>query len=210
MLGGVEVDGVLVAAEDVDRVRAGSETRAGEEAGIDGVADGGVGRAGAFGAHVAFGGEAGEEVLLRRIHGNQGSLRDGFFDGLEVFGADVQEEMDVGVDEAGAKGLVAEIDDLRAGGDGGVDGEDAVALDEDDGGGDEGAGGDVEHVRGAEGGDRRGGALGEEGRGCDDSEDEVLQHGDSFRVGSRPGPPPRGEGPKVFKRLGLSTKVQTR
>lgn len=76
----------------------------------------------------------------------------------------MQEEMDVGVDESGHESERAEVDDARIGGmrDGGPDGGDAVALDEDFAGRDEGTFFHVEEVRGVEdergsyGGRRRG------------------------------------------------------
>ncbi len=83
---------------------------------VDGVAHGDVGAAGAFGAHVAFGGEAGHDVGFGGGRGDEGALRDGLLDGLQVLGAGVEEEVHVRVDEAGHEGGVAEVDDLRAGG----------------------------------------------------------------------------------------------
>ena len=55
----------------------------------------------------------------------------GFLDGLKIFGAGVKKEMDVGVDQAGEKGGVAEIDDFGAGGVGDfcADFGDGVAID---------------------------------------------------------------------------------
>ena len=60
--------------------------------------------------------------------------------------------MDVGVDQAGQQGAVAEIDDFGAGGmrDGGADFGDAVALDEDFAGRNDFAGFDFEEARGVE------------------------------------------------------------
>ena len=110
----VVADGVFVAAENVDGVAADAQARAGNLAVIDGVADGGVRGAGAFGAHVALGGEAGEEVVARGERGDDGALRDGFFHGLQIFRAGMEEEVDVRVDEAGEQGGVAEVDDFRA------------------------------------------------------------------------------------------------
>jgi hypothetical protein len=112
MLRGIEAVGVFVAAEDVDGVAADAQARTGDESLIDGVADGGVGGACAFGAHVAFGGEAGEQIGLGGLLGEDGAPGNGFLYGLQVFRAGMQEEMDVGVDEAGEQGDVAEVDDL--------------------------------------------------------------------------------------------------
>lgn len=114
MLGGVVTDGVFVAAEDVDGVAGDSHTRAGDEAVVDRVAHGDVGALGSFGTHVALGSEAGQDVGFGCCCGFKRALRDGLLDGLEVFGAGVQEEMDVRVDEAGHQRGVAEIDDRSA------------------------------------------------------------------------------------------------
>jgi hypothetical protein len=88
----------------------------GEEALVDGVADGGVGGTGAFGSHVAFGGEAGQEIFARGQNRGQGALRYRLLHGLHVFGAGVQEQVDVGVDQAGEQGAIAQVDDFSSGG----------------------------------------------------------------------------------------------
>ena len=152
VLCGVEAGVVLVAAVDVDGVAGDAHARAGDEAGVDGVADGDVGAEGALGAHVALGGEAGEEVGFGLRGGDEGALRDGLHDGLEGLVAGVEEEVDVGVDETGHQGGGAEVDDGGVCGMGDVlaDFGDAVAGDEDFAGRDELAGGDVEQVRGVE------------------------------------------------------------
>src|ERR1700722_3273000 len=80
---------------------------------IDCVANGSVGGACAFGAHVALGGEAGEKIVACGECGENGALRDGFLDGLQIFRAGMQEKVDVRVDEAGQQSGVAEIDELR-------------------------------------------------------------------------------------------------
>ncbi len=68
--------------------------------------------------------------------------------------------MDVGVDEAGEQGGVAQVDDFGALGmvDRGADGADVVAFDQDFAGLEEGAGIDLEKARGVEN-DGRGGGL---------------------------------------------------
>ena len=83
VLRGIEADGVFVAAENVDGVAADAQARAGNSPLIDGVAHGGVGGAGAFGAHVALGGEAGHQIVARGERGEDGALGDGFLDGLQ-------------------------------------------------------------------------------------------------------------------------------
>ena len=54
-----------------------------------------------LGAHVPFRGVPCHEVVARREQGQNGPLRHGFFDGLQVFIAGVQEQMHMHVDEAG-------------------------------------------------------------------------------------------------------------
>ena len=71
----IEADGVFVAAENIDGVAGNAQTRAGNEAVVDRVADGGVGGACAFGAHVAFGGEAAHQVVAGREGGDDDALR---------------------------------------------------------------------------------------------------------------------------------------
>src|SRR5665213_255013 len=155
VLGGVVPDGVFVPASDVDRVARNPHPGAGDFAAVDGVANGDVGAARAFGAHVALGGETGENVGFGGCRGGEDALRDGLLHGLEVFGAGVQKQVDVGVDETGHEGGVAEVDDLRAGWvrDVRADFADAVAFDEDFSGSNNLAGGDVEGARGVEDGD---------------------------------------------------------
>jgi hypothetical protein len=111
---GIEADGVFVAAEKIHSVAADAQARAGNESLVDGVAHGGVGGACAFGAHVALGGESGQEVVTRGDGGEDGALGNGFLDGLQIFGAGMQEKMDVRVNQAGEQGGVAEVDEFGA------------------------------------------------------------------------------------------------
>jgi hypothetical protein len=104
-----------VAAEDVDGVAADAQAGPGEEALVDGVADGGVSGTGTFGSHVAFGGEAGHEIFARCQDRRQGALRYRLLHGLHVFGAGVQEQVDVGVNQAGQEGAITEVDDFGSG-----------------------------------------------------------------------------------------------
>ena len=113
---GVVADGVFVTAENIDGVAADAQARAGNLTAIDGVAHGGVGRAGAFGAHVAFGGESGEQIVAGGDGGRDGALRNGFCDCLQILGAGVEEEMDVRVNQAGEKSGVAKINNFGVGG----------------------------------------------------------------------------------------------
>jgi hypothetical protein len=114
VLRGIEADGVFVAAEKIYSIAADAQARAGDQTLVDGVAHGGVGRACAFGAHVALGGEAGEEVVARGEGGEDGALGNGFLDGLQIFGAGMQEKMDVRVNQAGEQSGVAEVDEFGA------------------------------------------------------------------------------------------------
>ena len=149
---GVVADGVLVAAENIDGVAADAQAGAGNFAAIDGVAHGGVCRAGAFGAHVALSRESGHQIGARGESGHDGALRDGFCDCLQVFLAGMEEEVDVRVDEAGEKSGLAEVDYFRCGRtrDFRADFFYGVALDQDFAGGDDAAEFYVEQPRGME------------------------------------------------------------
>ena len=112
MRGRIVADSVLVAAGDVDGVAADAHTRAGDESGVDGVADGGRGGSCAFGSHVALRGEAGQQVSPGGKLCLDHALRHAFLNRLQVFGSGMQEQMDVGVDEARHQRAFAQVDDL--------------------------------------------------------------------------------------------------
>src|SRR5438067_5001950 len=59
----VVLDRIFMSAEDVDRISTDAQPRSGDEASINRVAYGGVGRTGAFGAHIALGSETRQEVI---------------------------------------------------------------------------------------------------------------------------------------------------
>ena len=111
----VVADGVFVAAEDVDGVAADAQPRAGNAAFVNGIANGGIGRARAFGAHVALRGEAGHQVVARGQRSRDGALRHRFLHGLQIFRAGMQKQMDVGIDQPGKQRAIAQVDDFRAG-----------------------------------------------------------------------------------------------
>ena len=115
VLFGVVADGVFMPAENVDRIAADAHARPGNLTLVDGVAHGGVGRSRALGAHVALGSEASHQVIARGKRRNDRALRNRFFNRLQIFGARVQEQMHMRVDEAGQQSGVAKIDDLSAG-----------------------------------------------------------------------------------------------
>jgi len=176
VLCGVEADGIFVAAENVDGAAADAHAWSGNEALVDGVANGAIGRARALGSHIAFGGEAGEEVGFGCLFGEDSAPGDGFLDRLQIFSAGMKEEMDVGVDEAGEQRCVAEVDEacvLRVI-DGGADGADAVALDENFAGAEEDAGVNLKQAGGVENDGRGCRLLGEgngrEGKGCTEAD----------------------------------------
>ena len=100
VLRGIVADGVFVAAENIDGIAADAQARAGNQPVIDGVANSGVGGAGAFGAHVALGGESGHADRRARPAWPDGALRHGFFHGLQIFRAGMEEQVDVRVDQA--------------------------------------------------------------------------------------------------------------
>ncbi len=72
---GVVADGVFVAAEDIDGVAADAQAGPRNAAFIDGIADGGIGGARTFGAHIAFRGKAGHQVVAGGQSRGDGALR---------------------------------------------------------------------------------------------------------------------------------------
>ena len=158
VLRGIVAVGVLVAAQNVDGVAADAQPRAWNQPRVDGVANCRVGRARAFGAHVALGGESGHQVSLGRLLGENRAPRHGFDDGLQILRAGMQEQVHVRVDEAGQKSGIAEIDDLRVRRvvDRNAHGLDALAYDENFAGLEDVAGIDLKQPRRVED-DRRGG-----------------------------------------------------
>src|SRR5690242_1992180 len=80
----IVTDCVFVPAENVDGIAAYSKPWSGNGAAIDGVANGSIGGSGAFGAHVAFGGEAGHQIVSRGESSDDRALRDGLLDGLQI------------------------------------------------------------------------------------------------------------------------------
>ncbi len=95
---GIVANGIFVAAENADGVAADAQAWAGDQAAIDRIAHGGIGCARALGAHIALGREAGHHVITRGERGQDGTLRNGFLHGLQIFGAGMQEQMHVSVD----------------------------------------------------------------------------------------------------------------
>ena len=144
---------------------------------IDGIAHGGIGRAGAFRAHVALGGEAGHQVVAGGQHGEDGALRNGFLNGLQVLRAGMQEQVHMRVDQAGQQRAIAQVDDLRAGrmGDRGAGFDDAVVLHQHLTGRKIAPGFDIQHARRVQhdGVFRRGG----DGTAKENSNAKVLEHG---------------------------------
>ena len=96
-----------------------------------------------------------------------------------IFSARMKEEMDVGVDEAGEKRRVAEIDGFGANGmrDRLADGRDAVAFDENFAGSDDFSEFDVEQARGVEDDRVRGLRLG--APGCDEKKRDERECGEA-------------------------------
>ncbi len=151
-LRGIEAERVFVAAENVDGVATDAQARAGNLAAVDRIADGGIGGAGAFCAHVALGGEAGHQVIASGQRGSDGALRDRLLDGLKILRAGVKEEMDVRVDQAGKQSGITEVDYLSASwaGNFGAGFFDEIAFNENFARGDDLAGVDFEEARGVE------------------------------------------------------------
>ena len=113
VLRGVVADGVFVAAENIDGIAADAQARPGNQPIIDGVANRCVGGARAFGPHVAFGGEAGHQVVPRRQRRQDRALRHGLLHRLQIFRAGMQKQVHVRVDQARQQSAVAQIDHLR-------------------------------------------------------------------------------------------------
>ena len=99
---------------NVDGVAADAQARAGNQTLIDGVAHGGIGRSGAFRTHVALGGEAGHQVVAAASTARMVRWGTDSFDGLQVFGAGMEKEVDVRVDQAGQQRAVAQVDGFSA------------------------------------------------------------------------------------------------
>jgi hypothetical protein len=112
MLGGIEMVGVLMAAEDVNGVAAYAQPWAGNQPSVDGIANRGVRRACAFGPHIALCSESGHKIGLCGLFGENRPPGNGFLNGLQIFRAGVQEKMHVYVDKAWEQRGIAEVDHL--------------------------------------------------------------------------------------------------
>ena len=82
----------------------------GKKSAIDRVAHCGVGGAGSFGAHVAFGCESRHQIGAGSERCENGAFGNGFLNGLQIFGAGMQKQMDMDVDESRHQSRVTEID----------------------------------------------------------------------------------------------------
>jgi len=149
---GVEVECVFVAAENVDGVPTDAQARSWDKSLVNRVADGGVGRTRAFRTHVTLGSEASQQVGLGSQGGHDHALRYRLSHGLQIFGSGMEEEMHMGVYQAGHQGRVTQIDGLgsRGMGDGGAGGNDLLSLHQDFPGGKHAAALDIEQARGME------------------------------------------------------------
>ena len=114
VLRGIEVIGVLMAAENIDRIARDAQPRTRDQPFVDRVAHRAVGGAGTLRAHVAFGGKSRHQVIFGRKHRQDGPLRHGFFDRLQILGARMQKEVHMGIDETRQQRAVAQVDELRA------------------------------------------------------------------------------------------------
>jgi hypothetical protein len=112
----VEVEGVLVATQNVDGVTADAHAWSRDLSLVNGIADGGVCRARAFRTHVPLGSEAGKQVGLGGQCGHDHPLGHGLGHSLKIFRSRVEEKMYVSVDQTGHQRCVAEIDRFRSGG----------------------------------------------------------------------------------------------
>ena len=110
MLLGIVVNGVFMAPEDTDGIAADTQARPGNKSLVNGVTHRRVGRSGALGAHVSLSRKSRHQIVSRVQHRRNGALRNRFLNGLKVFRAGVQEQMDVHIDKARHQGAVAKVD----------------------------------------------------------------------------------------------------
>ncbi len=81
---------------------------------VDRVAHRCAGRARAFGAHVALGGESSHQVGFRRLLGQNRAPGNGLFHRLQVLRAGMQKQVHVRIDQPRQQRGVAKVDDLCA------------------------------------------------------------------------------------------------
>ncbi len=146
------MDGVFVTSENTDGVAADAHAWTGNQSGVDGIAHGGVGRAGTLGSHVALGGEARHQIVASRDLGEDRALGHRFDDSLQILGPWMEEKMDVGVDESGHQCCRAQINHRGATGMGDrrTSFNNAIAAHQHLAGADERAMFHIEHVGGVE------------------------------------------------------------
>ena len=119
---GLEALGAVGAARD-DRPGRDQQARAGDDALVDRLLEADVGEAGAFGAEVALGGEAGIERPLGLDDRAGGAQRERLVQHLIVpqgLVVGVEEEVRMALDHAGHQGRAGQVDDPGAGGRGEV------------------------------------------------------------------------------------------
>ena len=109
----IQSDRVLVSAENIDRVAADAQARAGNRAAIDRIAHRRIRRAGAFRAHVAFGRKAGHQIVACGERRANRAFGNGFVERLRIFRAGMQKKMHVRIDQTGHQRAIAEIDRRR-------------------------------------------------------------------------------------------------
>ena len=145
----VKADSILMTAENVDGIAADAQTGAGDLSLVNGIADGGVSGSRAFRAHVPLGSEAGHQVGFGGQSGGDHALGYRLQHGLKCFVPGMEEEMDVGIDQAGHQGRVPKIDGFDSGGvlDGRAGGDDLFPLDQDLARGKDAAAFNVEQAR---------------------------------------------------------------
>ena len=114
MLVGVVTTGVFVAAENIHRIAADPQARSRNRTLINRIAHRGVGRACAFGPHVPLRRKARHQVGPRGENGGDRALRRRLLDRLQVFGAWMQEQMHVSINQSWQERRVTEVDDLRS------------------------------------------------------------------------------------------------
>jgi hypothetical protein len=142
-----------VAAGDRHRPRRDHHARSVDHAVVDGALHIDVRIHRALGLEIAHGRESVAERDLHRLTGPQRAIRHRLLEELRVviLGSDValQQRVDVRVDQARQQRHVAEVDDLRVGGNGAADRLDLVAADDDHRRRHDRAAAAVDHPRGA-------------------------------------------------------------
>ncbi len=105
--------GVLVSAQNVDRVATHAHTRPWNQTLINGVTNCRIGGARAFRAHIAFSGVSGHQVIFCGLLGKNDSCGDRLFHRLQILCARMEKQVNMHIDQPGQKRCIAQVDHLR-------------------------------------------------------------------------------------------------